>query len=199
MTLFNSYYDIIFFGIITFSAILAFIRGGVAEILSLSSWFIAFWLMHKIGDRIDHLLPNNITDQTLRHIIAFIVIFVVVAILITIIKKLLSSVILAIGLSGINYLIGIIFGIIRGILICAVLIVIVQLLHLDTKHTYQRSHLYPILEPVSHWISSILPNQVPVETKDAIGLYKSYTESGLLNESPTHLNLAKPESSPIKK
>lgn len=183
MTLFNSYYDIIFLCIIAFSAVLAFIRGGVSEILSLSTWFISFWLVGKIGNHVNHIIPNNITNLTIRNIIIFIVIFIVVAIFIALIKKILSGVIKAIGLSGLDYLAGIAFGIIRGILICAVLIVILQFFNFDTKHSYEKAHLYPIIAPITAWINKFMPTHTSLTTKDALNAYNTYSESQIASES----------------
>jgi membrane protein required for colicin V production len=181
MTFLNSYYDIAFFGIIAFSTIFGFIRGGLSEILSLGSWLIAFWLMHNLGNGVEHLLPNSITNHLFRNVIAFIIIFVVVAIFIAIIKKILSSILTVIGLNGLNYLIGIVFGVLRGILICAVLVIIVNMLSLDQGRSYQKSKLFPILAPVISWISSIIPNKVPAPPTDMLNSYKNHSESYVKN------------------
>ena len=65
-TLLSSNYDVIFFAIIIFSAVMALIRGGVAEVLSLSIWFAAFGIMRHFGNQIDTFIPANISNQLVR-------------------------------------------------------------------------------------------------------------------------------------
>ena len=152
-----SNYDIIFFGIISFSAIIAFIRGGMVEILSLSVWFISIWFMHQFGGFIDKYIPNTITNQFARSVIVFIISFIIVAIFMAITKKLLANVISAIGLGGLNYLIGILFGIVRGLLICALLVIATKVLNFDNSNSFQKSRLYPVLEPMVNLIINAIP------------------------------------------
>ena len=172
--MFASYYDIIFFGIISFSAILAFIRGGVAEILSLSVWFIAFWVMYRFGGAMDKFIPASITNHLIRSVIVFIVSFIIIAIIITIIKKLLANVISAIGLGGLNYLIGILFGIVRGILICALLVIVIKVLNFDNSNSFQKSKLYPVLEPVVSFIVNAIPKRFGELPKpSSIGIFNN--------------------------
>lgn len=157
--MFASNYDIIFFGIIAFSAIFAFIRGGMVEILSLSVWFIAFWVMNQFGGFMDKFIPASISNQLARSAIVFIVSFVTVAIIITIVKKILANAISAVGLSGLNYLIGVLFGIVRGVLICAILVIVIKMLNFDNHNEWQKSRLASLLEPVVSLIINTLPKK----------------------------------------
>lgn len=175
MNPFASNYDIVFFGIIAFSAILAFIRGGIVEILSLSTWFIAFWALHKFGMFLERFIPDSISHELLRNVIIFIIIFLGVAIAMALLKKILANFITTIGLGGLNYLIGIGFGVIRGIFACAILIIIIQVLNLDSSKSYTQSKLYPVLSPVINWITDAIPHSVksiPPPPSGIMDLYK---------------------------
>lgn len=174
MSLFASNYDIIFFGIIAFSAVLAFIRGGIVEILSLSTWFIAFWALHKFGTSLEPFIPSNISNSLLRSIIIFVVIFLVIAIAMALIKKLLANFINTIGLGGLNYIIGIGFGIIRGIFACALLIIVIQMLDLDNSKSFAQAKLYPVLAPVVDWIIDAIPHSVKNIPKPPTGIMDLY-------------------------
>jgi membrane protein required for colicin V production len=160
MNILTSSYDIIFLGIIAFSAILALIRGGITELLSLSVWFIAFWVMHRYGTWLDNYLPNSVTNQLARSCIIFMCAFIAVAIGMAIIKRLCASIISSIGLGGLNYLLGFAFGIIRGILFCAVLIIVIEMLNLDPANSWQNSRLYPVLAPAVEWIANTIPSRI---------------------------------------
>lgn len=175
MSLFASSYDIIFFGIIAFSAILAFVRGGIIEILSLSSWFIAIWALHKFGKFITQFIPGSISNDLLRSVIAFVVIFLLVAIAMALLKKLLANFITTIGLGGLNYAIGIGFGIVRGVFICSLLIIVVQTLNLDSSKLYTQSKLYPVLSPVINYLADAILHSVkdiPKPPSNIMELYK---------------------------
>ena len=66
----------------------------------------------------------------------------------------------SIGLGGLNYIMGFIFGIIRGILLCAILIIIVEMLNLDNTHDWAKSKLAPIITPVVTAIANAIPGQL---------------------------------------
>lgn len=156
----SSTYDIIFLVIISASAILALVRGGVNEILSLSVWILAFLSMKHGGKYIDHYLPASITNNIVRDCLIFIILFVGIAIIITLIKKICASIINAIGLGGLNRLLGIIFGIMRGILFAALLIVIIEMFNIDHGYAWKKAKLYPVIKPVIIWVNNGLPNQM---------------------------------------
>lgn len=160
MELLSSNYDLIFFGIIVASTIFALIRGGISEILSISSWFIALWFMHKYGDKVNHLVPQSITNPLLRSIIVYVSIFIVVAIVIALIKKFFANIISKLGLGGLNYLIGFVFGIVRGIFICAIIVVVVEMMSLDNTHNWKSSKAYPIIRPAIELIVNAIPESI---------------------------------------
>lgn len=174
MSLISSNYDIIFFGVIAFSATLAFIRGGIVEILSLSTWFIAFWVLRKFGPYIEKYL-TSIADELLKSIATFIIIFLLTAIVMALVKKISANFIRTIGLGGLNYIIGIGFGVIRGVLICSLLIIVIQMLSLDNSKSYTQAKLYPVLLPVITWIIDAVPHDkkdIPMPPNNIMDLYK---------------------------
>ena len=131
-------YDIVFIIIILVSVIFATIRGGVSEILSLSTWFISLWLMHRFGTILNQYLPNSISNHMVRMSIVYSSIFLIVAILIAIIKKLANPAIKNTGLNGVNHFIGFVFGVIRGLLICALIILIIDVLSFDKTQSIKQ-------------------------------------------------------------
>ncbi len=159
MELLASNYDIIFLSVIIVSAILALIKGAIAELLSLSTWFIAFAVMHRYGSLIDSHIPSSISNQLIRSGIIFIIAFIIIAIVVAIIKKLCTNIISSIGLGSLNRLLGLIFGAVRGILICAILVIIIEMLNFDSEHVYQKSRLYPVISPVVDWIAQAIPKK----------------------------------------
>ncbi|MCE2706628.1 MAG: CvpA family protein [Proteobacteria bacterium] len=160
MQIISDNYNLIFLGIVVISAIFALIRGGITEILSISSWFIALWLMHKFGNYVNNFIPQNVSNPFLRSVIIYAAIFILVAISIAILKKIFASLISTLGLGGLNYLLGFIFGILRGVFICAFLIIIIEIFNLDPLHNWKNSTAYPIIRPIVKLIIDAIPENI---------------------------------------
>ena len=168
MNILSSNYDVIFLGITLISAVLAMFRGAISEILSLSTWFLAFTLMTHYSQLMERFIPQSISNPLFKSIIIFIIAFIIVAICITIIKKIFSSIIKSIGLGGLNIALGFIFGVIRGILICSILVIVIGVLKLDSSHSWQKSIMYPIIAPVVKVIINSIPQQINELPKPAL-------------------------------
>lgn len=150
-------YDIIFAGIILISVVLALLRGGVAELLSLSTWFIAIFVMRKYSHYLTPYLPDIISNPLLRALISYIIAFFIVACFMAILKRLLAQFIQTLGLGGLNYLLGALFGLVRGVIICALIIIIIKSLGFDKQPAWHNSKLNPLLTPVSNTILQAIP------------------------------------------
>ena len=149
-------YDIIFLVVIGASSILALIRGGVGELLSLCTWFIVYYLLKHYATILNEFIPHTISNHLFRTGIVFVVVFIVTAIFIAIIKKLTINLISSIGLGSLNYVLGFIFGIIRGVLICGLIVIIVEMFNLDTSHDWKKAKLAPLIDPVIGQIANTL-------------------------------------------
>ena len=90
----------------------------------------------------------------------FVAAFIFVAIIMAIIKKLCANFIKSVGLGGLNYLLGAVFGVVRGILICAILIIGIEMLNLDPSHAWQKSRLYNIINPVVEWVADAIHREI---------------------------------------
>ncbi len=160
MNILSSNYDVIFIGITLASAVLAMFRGAVSELLSLSTWFLAFTLMTHYSELMDRFIPQSISNPFFRSIIIFIIAFIIIAICITIIKKIFANIIKSIGLGGLNMVLGFLFGAIRGVLICSFIVILIEILKFDSNHTWQKSILYPVINPVVKWTVNSIPQQI---------------------------------------
>ncbi len=163
-----SNYDFIFGIIILVSTIFGVIRGGVAELLATSSWFIALFVMHEYSEHIKELIPTVVENNILRSLIGYVIAFIGVAIVITIIKLAFHKVIKNLGLGGLNYLIGALFGVARGLIICALLIIVVEFFHFDLQQKWRTSVINPVLLPTIAIIVDQIGDIKPVETMETI-------------------------------
>lgn len=153
-------FDLSFSIIIILSAIIALFRGAVVEILSLSTWFIAFWATHKFATYLNPYVPNIIENKLLRSGVIYLLLFILIAILITILKKLLSGLIKNIGLTGLDRLLGLLFGTIRGLLICAIIIIIIKVFDLNNTDTWPKARIHDVIQPVVNWIIDVIDHHV---------------------------------------
>lgn len=160
MALHLSNYDIVFLCIMVLSAVIALFRGGITELLSLSTWFIALFIMRHYQLQLDQLIPQIVSNEMLKGLIRYVIAFVGVAIIITVIKIILHRFVKNFGLSGLNYSIGFLFGLLRGIIICALIIVLLQVLHFDNKQEWKHSIMSPLLVPAVEYIVDAVPDQV---------------------------------------
>lgn len=163
-----SNYDFIFGVIILVSAIFGIIRGGVAELLATSSWFIALFIMHEYSDHIKELIPSVIENNILRSLLSYVIAFVGVKIIITLIKIIFHKVIKDLGLGGLNYLIGALFGTARGLIICALLIIVIEFFHFDMQQKWRTSLISPALLPTIAIIVDHMNEIKPVDTIETI-------------------------------
>lgn len=150
-----SNYDLVFFAIIISSSVLALIKGGLAEILSLSKWLIAIWIMYNFKPILDNYILPNTTYLLAKSLLIFLLVFIFTAILISIVKFLGSKIIGKIGLGGLNYALGFSFGAIRGIIICSIIIIVIETLSLDQTHSWRDSKFMPLILPVTTWITNV--------------------------------------------
>jgi membrane protein required for colicin V production len=156
-------YNYLFFAITIISLIISLFRGGIKEISSIITWILAFILTKNYGNLIKPYIAKFITNQVIQVILVFAIIFILVAILMLIVNKVLKSLLSSVGLGGVDYLIATIFGIIRGVLICAILVFIIESLHLDNQHNWQKTKLYPLIKPVLNFILHIMPQAKDIE------------------------------------
>lgn len=159
-----SNYDFIFGIIVLVSAIFGIMRGGVAELLATSTWFIALFIMRQYSSQIEAILPSMISNQILRSLLSYVIAFVGVAIVITIIKLIFHKIIKNLGLGGLNYLIGALFGVVRGLIISALIIVVIEVFHFDAQQSWRSSLISPLLVPTVGIIVNQMNEIKPIDT-----------------------------------
>lgn len=107
--------------ILGLSMLLGFWRGGIKSLLSLLSWFVAWWAAHQFADVLAGMLPYALTSPVLRHIVAMVLIFVATLLVLSLLAALLTASINAAGLAATNRIFGFVFGLLRGVLFLVVL------------------------------------------------------------------------------
>lgn len=140
-------YDFFFIAVIGASTVMAMLKGGVAQLLSLSTWFIALFVSKKYNTQIEAAIPDLVSNLMLRTLLGYIVTFVAVAIVITLIKIIFHNFIRSFGLGGLNIALGALFGAIRGIIICSILVIFIEMIGMDKQHSWHESLISPVIIP----------------------------------------------------
>lgn len=165
-------YDFLFIAIIGTSTVMAMLKGGVAQLLSLSTWFIALFVSKKYNTQIEAFLPEVVSNAMLRTLLGYVITFVAVAIIITLIKMIFHNFIRSFGLGGLNITIGAIFGAIRGIIICSILIIIIEMIGMDKQHSWHEALISPIIIPSINLLVNNMDALKNIETE-----VRDYTHS----------------------
>ncbi|MCO6523461.1 MAG: CvpA family protein [Candidatus Schmidhempelia sp.] len=150
--------DFAIIGIIVFSAIVSIIRGFVREVLSLASWFCAFFVASQFYFYItDYLTYFN--DPFVRNAVAIVILFLMTLIVCTIVSYTISLLVLKTGLSGTDRVLGSCFGVVRGILIVAAILFFVDTFtSLSKSQEWQESVMIPHFSYIIRWFFDYLQN-----------------------------------------
>lgn len=89
-------------------------KGLVREVISLVSWVVAFYVATHYGDILIPWLPNAVSGDVMRMIVAFIVLFIGTRIVMAILARLVNVVLHATGLTLLDRFLGALFGLAKG-------------------------------------------------------------------------------------
>jgi len=117
--------------VIVVSAILAYSRGFVREVMSIAGWIVAAILAYMFAPKAEPLvreipvLGNFLGDSCeLAIIAAFAAVFALALVIVSIFAPLFSSAVQRSALGGLDQGLGFLFGVLRGLLLVAVALVV---------------------------------------------------------------------------
>jgi membrane protein required for colicin V production len=106
--------DLVVLAILAVSALLAFMRGLVREVLGLAAWvgaiFVGYWALPQTRPRFEHWLGVSPWVAP----IAFAVVFIVSLILLLLVSRWISALVRASPIGGLDRTLGLVFGLLRG-------------------------------------------------------------------------------------
>lgn len=161
-----SWIDIAIIAVIVLSALVGVARGLIRELLSLAAWVAALalgWLYHK---QIAELLVAQISEPSIRPIVAFVGIVLGVLILGAILGALLTAIIDRIGLTWIDRALGLFFGAARGVVVVALAVFLAGLTPLTDETWWKESQAVAELQQVADWMLSLVPPEVQARLKN---------------------------------
>jgi membrane protein required for colicin V production len=154
--------------VVGLSVLLAVLRGGVSELLSLASWIVGFWLAQQYAAELGSRLPAAVPTEELRLIAGFLGILLGVWFVSAIVRVTLTQFIRATGLGPLDRMLGAVFGLARGALIVVALVMMGGMTSLPQKAVWWRNAMFsPPLEAavvaLRPWLPSALASKIRFE------------------------------------
>jgi membrane protein required for colicin V production len=141
-------FDYAVIGVLFASVVLGWWRGVVGEVLALAAWIAAFFAARLMAPMAVEFVPNGVTGQDMRLIVAWIAVFVGVLVIFALVRMIIKTLLKAVGLGWLDRLLGASFGIVRGLLVVAVLVLVAGLTPLPTATWWREAMLAPPFETV---------------------------------------------------
>lgn len=140
------------------SVVLSVIRGAVREVLSLTAWVLAFWAAQSYTVEFSALLPDALSNPSLRLMTGFAVVFLTVLVVMSLIAILSSKLVKASGLSVADRTLGAVFGLARGFLMVLILVLLGGLTSLPRQPMWKNALFSSQLERVATYVKTWLPD-----------------------------------------
>jgi membrane protein required for colicin V production len=152
-------FDWLLLAVLAYSTVMAFIRGLLCELFSLSGLIagilLASWKYTSLAQKMAGLISTPAVADT----VAFLLIAIGVMLLATILGKLLHSAADAVGLGFFDRLGGAGFGLIRGCLL-GVAILMAAAAFLPQSTSFKNSQLAPYFLAGAHAVSFVVPSDL---------------------------------------
>jgi len=139
------------------SALFAFARGVVRELMALASWIAAIVAALAFQGPLAAALPSWVNSPIARHVIAFALIFIVVLVIGSVIAHLLAKAIRAVGLGFVDRFLGAVFGFARGAIVVLLGVLIAGVTTLPRNDWWQNAALAPALAEAALALRPWLP------------------------------------------
>ena len=188
-----NYVDVAVIAVLALSALLAFLRGFVREVLGIAAWvgagFFAAWAHPYVIDRFHGWISNpDIADP-----VAYGAMFLICLIFLSIISGMVCSLVSGSMLSGLDRTVGMVFGIVRGI-------VMISFAYLVAGFVTPPEHWPPVVLqarslPYFHASAELLAGLVPEEYRPKIELPPNAIETkaaDLLRATPQGRAITRP-------
>ncbi|MDW5266737.1 MULTISPECIES: CvpA family protein [Acidobacteriaceae] len=154
-----NYFDWILIAILTWSTIMAFVRGLLLELFGLGGLIAGILLAAWNYPAVASVLGHVITEKAVANVVAFLFIAVVVMILCALVGKALHHTANAIGLGFFDRLLGAVFGYLRGCLLCVAILMAVTAF-LPPTTAVAKSSLTPYFLAGAHAVSFVVPHDL---------------------------------------
>jgi len=153
-------FDYAVIAIVALSTVLGVLRGGVRELLGLTSWIIAFVAAQSLSGLLAPMLPPSFGGHAVRVVIAFAAVFLLALLVLGIAGSVVVNLLRRAGLGTADGLLGLAIGLLRGILICLVAVMAAGLTPLPQQPEWHNAVSSKWFESLVGQIKPYLPDSV---------------------------------------
>ena len=150
-------FDYVLLFLLIGSMLVSLTRGLVREVISLASWIVAFYVALHYGEVVVPWLPQAISGDVLRVIVAFVALFIGTRIVMMLLAKLASLVLRASGLTFMDRFFGALFGLAKGALIALALVLICGMTRVPQQPFWKNAMFSPAAEAAAKAVMPYLP------------------------------------------
>jgi len=157
--------DVVFVSLIGLLMIRAYLKGFVAEILSMAAIVFGFYaavFFYKNGAAFlrSEFWPDL---QAIPEIVSFVALFLIVLIIAKILARMLTNIINSVSLTGANSFLGLVFGFFEGIILVSLIIIALNITKpfIDTSEFLKDSFFARLLSPLIFGRENLLQIEVP--------------------------------------
>lgn len=155
-------FDWIIAAIFLISILVGIMRGFIKEVLSLTSWVLAFWLgnryCHEAGEFLSGFI--DIPADAFRVAAGFGVVFVSTLFLFAIISYIITKIFVRGAIKGTDRVLGIASGAVRAGAIVVAVLLVTRGLGMDNSQWWGQSQLLPHFLPAANYVEPLLPKKL---------------------------------------
>lgn len=151
--------DTTFLAVVIISAVVAFARGFVAEVLGIGAWAGAFVLAGVAGDFAKPTMRGWISNAEIADPAAYAAVFLIALVVLSILTGAIGGAVRASVLGGIDRSLGIVFGALRGVVIAAAVYVGAAYVFPPDRwpEVVVQTRSLPHIYTVAVWLTNFLP------------------------------------------
>ena len=178
--------DLVVFGFLAISGLLAFVRGLVREVLGLGAWVGAVAAAIFALPTMRDIVRNWFSTPEWVDPVSFIIVFLVTLIVLTLIARTVGGFVRASALGGVDRTLGLVFGLARGAAVVIVAYIIGQMVFPIERWpdvVLEARTLTPTYQ-AARWARSQLPELYRPHTLDPPPARREATAEALLRAMP---------------
>jgi len=132
-------------------------RGAVREVFAIAGWVLAFLVANHYAEAASVWLPDSVSDDTMRYLLALTAVFVLVLLAVHLLGSVLAGGLRALGLGVFDRVLGIAFGVLRGALLILLGVMLAGMTPLPQTAAWRNAVSSASLEAAVEWARPSLP------------------------------------------
>lgn len=153
-------FDFLVLFVLICSIVISTFRGLVKEILSLLSWIAAFIVANAYSEDLATMLPDMVSSNMMRLIIAFVSLFLGVRLLMVLLSLAVEALIKAGGLTLADRGLGGLFGLGRGLVIVLSVVLLCGMTSIPQQPFWKEALLSPLAETAAMTVRPFMPDDI---------------------------------------